>query len=962
MPVEELVLAELDTIIKELDEITIVSEFATLEHHLELGERKGVYFVRLDGAILFVGDSERSIAFFYNQIATVHEDEESGLDPGFGTLREILISRNDHIQEALERLGQNRLSKALRFIEFSPHDTEETLYSSIISIEKASGGTGGMEYVVTTDETNVPSAFIDDETPVADEIEPAMAPTPSGPGEKVVDEPKPNNVTHGSSMADGKILVGKYLTKAEDVSLSTKAIILDSRGRVLVLKDSTSDWWDLPGGHVQDDETLEAGLRREVFEETGLLVTSYNQIFVKNLALGNPPVEKPVVFFFASVMGDVVLSQEHTDAAWQSPDSLQILNLGVFLPVILEALQAGKEDIPDPAVQQTEVESLEKGLGTGGHEMEVTDLGQPFDTQTPRILPHMEKHHEPSAFDMGEPDATGMNVHEGRHQVAPREPTPAGENVLSEAGLTGGAQQNPEGVYARSRESDTDIPFTSRPGDAIKVKMGPGTGERVIPVQKTGSHGVPYTPPVQDDDHIPVRIGSKRVDIPINKTGYSEAGTSAEREKPFIEADHDASVSSDSRTIGVFDSGAVIDLPEEMAEEKGVDKNAVAGSGAPPGETGVGTAGTIGPVTTGDTFTPDDPGYDDMAREEYLQTRKPRSDFDASLTRKQHDMDVIGTSEGIATLPTTDAYSEGHKRYTVSRHEYEEELRHKNETGNPALPPEQKPLGQGESNLWLDGETSPNTNTTVPQEQGMDGKSSPANFDEANEQFTNLSAQTSGISQELLGRYVRKSGDSIETLKENFAVLNINPLIKAANGRPLVVAGWGSYYVVDQEGHRINLEGLCRALAQFLSKPEYANMNIFHSGIQVGKVLAEFVDEGGKVWKTEIHPEGMFVVCEFRTDLEVARRAMAEVLKGTLRGFSLAGNSNMDTKEIRCEHGVCWEEILDLELYEVTLCQSPMNQKSYITDIVQRPSPDICPECYEVTPAIGFDASLRPRW
>ena len=141
MTTELLVLDELDTIIKELDEITIVSEFATLEHHLELGERKGVYFVRLDGAILFVGDSERSISFFYNQIATVHEDEESGLDPGFGTLREILISRNDHIQEALERLGEGRLSKALKFIEFSPHDTVETLYSSIISIEKASGGT-----------------------------------------------------------------------------------------------------------------------------------------------------------------------------------------------------------------------------------------------------------------------------------------------------------------------------------------------------------------------------------------------------------------------------------------------------------------------------------------------------------------------------------------------------------------------------------------------------------------------------------------------------------------------------------------------------------------------------------------------------------------------------------------------------------------------------------------------------
>lgn len=939
MPVEELVLVTLDTIIKELDEITIISEFATLDHHLELVTKKNIYFVRLDGAVLFVGESERAIPFFYNQISVIHEDEESGFDPGFGTLREILVSRNQHIQEALDRLGQNKLSKALGFLEFSPHDTEQTLYTSLSSIQKAQeeksmGGTGGMEYVVTTDEITAPAAFVDDETPEPDVIEPAKAPSPSGPGEAVLDEPKPNNVTHGSSMADGKILVGKYLKKAEDVSLSTKAIILDSRGRVLVLKDSGSDYWDLPGGHTQDDETVEAGLRREVFEETGLLVTSYKQVFVKNLALGNPPTDRPVVFFFASVMGKLTLSEEHTDASWQAPENLQILNLGVFLPVILEALQGELADIPVP----DEIDNVEKSVAdAGGHEMEVTDLGQPFDTQTPRILPHMEKHHEPSAFDMGEPEPEGMNVQEGRHQTAPREPTPDGVKVTEASGLTEGAQQNPKGVYVRSRKNDPDLPFTPRPGTAITVKMGPGT---------------------------------KEVSIPINKTGYSEAGGPAEREKPFIEADHDASTSSDSRTIGVFDSGAVIDLPEEMAEEKGVYPLAVSGSGAPPGETGVGTVGTVGPKTTGDTFTPDDSGYDDIAREEYLRTRTPRSDFDAGLARKQHDMDVIGTSEGIATLPTTDAYSEGHKRYTVSRHEYEEELRHKNETGTPSLPPEQKPLGQGESNIWLgdgeqqdnpwlDGEQSPNTRTTHSQEPGMDGKPSPGLFDEANEQFTNLTA--SGLSQELLGRFLRKSSDSMETLQSNFAVLNMNPLFKAAKGRPLVVAGWGSYYVVDQEGHRINLEGLRRALAKFLSMPEYANMNIFHSGIQVGKVLAEFVDESGKVWKTEVHPEGMFVVCEFRTDLEVARRAMAEVLKGTLRGFSLAGNSNMETKEIRCEHGKCWEEIMDLELYEVTLCQTPMNQKSWITDIVQRPDAELCVECYEHAPPPGFDSSLRLR-
>ena len=88
---------------------------------------------------------------------------------------------------------------------------------------------------------------------------------------------------------------------------------------------------------------------------------------------------------------------------------------------------------------------------------------------------------------------------------------------------------------------------------------------------------------------------------------------------------------------------------------------------------------------------------------------------------------------------------------------------------------------------------------------------------------------------------------------------------------------------------------------------------------------------------------------------------MAEVLKGTLRGFSISGNSNPDTKQIMCDHGVCWEEIMDLEIYEVTLCQTPMNQDSWITDVIQRPDAETCPECYGPDFGNGYDSSLRPK-
>ena len=53
---------------------------------------------------------------------------------------------------------------------------------------------------------------------------------------------------------------------------SVSAVIYDRRGRVLLQQRSDGGQWGLPGGSVEIGESLDDAVRREVREETGLVV------------------------------------------------------------------------------------------------------------------------------------------------------------------------------------------------------------------------------------------------------------------------------------------------------------------------------------------------------------------------------------------------------------------------------------------------------------------------------------------------------------------------------------------------------------------------------------------------------------------------------------------------------------------------------------------------------------------
>lgn len=60
-----------------------------------------------------------------------------------------------------------------------------------------------------------------------------------------------------------------------EAELTNMCLLVDEKGRVLLQRRTKRDWpgWTLPGGHVEKGENLIDSVRREVFEETGLVIS-----------------------------------------------------------------------------------------------------------------------------------------------------------------------------------------------------------------------------------------------------------------------------------------------------------------------------------------------------------------------------------------------------------------------------------------------------------------------------------------------------------------------------------------------------------------------------------------------------------------------------------------------------------------------------------------------------------------
>lgn len=111
-------------------------------------------------------------------------------------------------------------------------------------------------------------------------------------------------------------------------------VVLNEEGLVLLGRrviEPFYGWWDIPGGFLEPAESPEAGLRREVLEETGLHVTDLKLIGVFMDVYGDPATEGPyedlINFYYECRMvpGEAATAADDIDALkWFAPDDLLV--------------------------------------------------------------------------------------------------------------------------------------------------------------------------------------------------------------------------------------------------------------------------------------------------------------------------------------------------------------------------------------------------------------------------------------------------------------------------------------------------------------------------------------------------------------------------------------------------------------------------------------------------------------
>ncbi|WP_370130548.1 NUDIX hydrolase [Streptacidiphilus sp. EB103A] len=127
--------------------------------------------------------------------------------------------------------------------------------------------------------------------------------------------------------------------------MSVAGVIVDDRGRALLVQRRDNGHWEPPGGVLESGETIPDALQREVLEETGIkiaLPATLTGVY-KNMTR----LIIAMVFRCEAIDGDLTIGDETRALRWATRDEVADLVDEAYAIRVLDALDA----VSPPAVR-----------------------------------------------------------------------------------------------------------------------------------------------------------------------------------------------------------------------------------------------------------------------------------------------------------------------------------------------------------------------------------------------------------------------------------------------------------------------------------------------------------------------------------------------------------------------------------------------------------------------------------
>lgn len=139
------------------------------------------------------------------------------------------------------------------------------------------------------------------------------------------------------------------------MNIAARAIIIEN-GRLLVMKRNKygSEYFTLVGGKLTEHETPEQGLVREVFEETGLHVTSAQLVYLEE---HRAPYNSQYIFLCTVAPHADVTIQESSEEG-----RMNVYDMNTHHPFWISSTAFAHLPFRTPQLQEAIVKALKKGF------------------------------------------------------------------------------------------------------------------------------------------------------------------------------------------------------------------------------------------------------------------------------------------------------------------------------------------------------------------------------------------------------------------------------------------------------------------------------------------------------------------------------------------------------------------------------------------------------------------------